>query len=1574
MESVNNTQPEPGRGQGDGKAATRSEKPRRRLNLKLIFGALAVLGVVFVGTAALWWFAIHRNPGRYASRGDASAAKGDYKAAIQSYGRALYFMRRSDSRRGPVLMKLADAFGKFPAKTIYEAYFSFQNIISTLDQVTDASPKDKEAFTRLLNYYYQTARETGTDLAWEKLRNKAQVLAAKNPDDPLVLKYHGIAQLVWVSKGKASEKERTRAHDALQTAIRLQPKDADLSFYLAAWHMNEARVLSSEGQGEKAAAMRSEARKVATDFAAQHPDVPEARLNQIRVLADIGNSANDKESTAQALAVANAMEKDLLVGDSPAVTRELAVYLRIADRDLVDLPNGRKSLRGIERSATLLKHILNKHPANLDALLELGALYRITGRFDEAEALFAKASEDRPAAVGPTVIKERNIQLVASYELINLKLTRREASTDPQAQEALLKDARAKFVEFKKMAVNSPAAEFIEGRLAQADGDLWKAVTKLDVAINNMDRKNPEASLQCGKVLAQLGQTGAAMKRLESVLTQAESPPDQRVKAATEMAQILIRLRQFNDARQILQSLIKAIPDDKDVRLLMATSMLEESRVLAVVSPQDASTYMTEARNVLEPLLAKGDAQALRQLADIYLMSGNQVKAHDTLAEYVQKNPADQASLRNLVAIERNLGSTDAAVERVRKAIQGLPDNPALRMLRATLEKRDEYWQVMPDLFALALQKDDFQRNMGMVGFYIMLGKRDDALKALDDAEKIKPDDKSVLFLRFDKAVQEQNWDEAQRVLVRMEKSKLDPAEVHLRKGQLALLRNQSFEAVSGFSAVVQLRPLFSEAWALLGNAHRLGGDLGNASSDYQKALEVKPDNIMALRGMFYLNDSWQQYPKALDYLRLCIRCDPRNDELFYTYLNYLSAYGDKQEAIRLRKTLAEKQPANEDNRRGLAQLLLQVNQQAAAKEELTSLLKKNPDNRDNIGAMAFFHLVANQPDDGRKLIQDYLDRRSGKATVEDWLLLSRYLRQIGDKTGTRAAFDKAVAVQDPKTMPASLELAGWLLQMSELAESLKAYREVRDGTQAVQVWPVILDLLMRLNNLEEAEKELAGWKAAVSWNSPQAVTESLLLNARGRAAEADRVITDALKKEPKNAGLYLVRAQIHFGDNSESLQAVVKGDLEKALDLNPALVRARELLADWYLNRNRLEEAADNLRKLILARSDFPPYRTQLARVLARQEKNEDLVRLLDESIARIPELPVWYQLKAAYLKQERRLAEAVKALAKACELSPTLENVTVYAEALLDTNAPEPALAILDKYPNYVSGSPILLAIHVRALVGVQKGFSASAEFTKALDLTGASYNDLEQVVGQITKVTPAAEVLKMLEAQQKDKKSVVIQLMLAKVYLDQQDYDRALPLLETLREQVPPADPLLVNVLWYAGASYYNTRQFLKARGAYEALLRLQPSHGAALNNLSYLLAEDLKKPEDALPLAEKAATFWQATDTERANVLDTLGRVQYLAGKLVDAELTLQRSIQLKSLPVNRLHMAEVMAGRNRFTEARAELQVARQLALPRGDKDLLARIEHLAEAVDQKLAPKSLVPPPTSSMGGKLPKP
>ncbi len=163
----------------------------------------------------------------------------------------------------------------------------------------------------------------------------------------------------------------------------------------------------------------------------------------------------------------------------------------------------------------------------------------------------------------------------------------------------------------------------------------------------------------------------------------------------------------------------------------------------------------------------------------------------------------------------------------------------------------------------------------------------------------------------------------------------------------------------------------------------------------------------------------------------------------------------------------------------------------------------------------------------------------------------------------------------------------------------------------------------------------------------------------------------------------------------------------------------------------------------------------------------------------------------------------------------------------------------------------------------------------------------------------------------------------LLRAEVRMAKRDMQGARRFLEEATskdKRLPAAQVILASLYEQAG-------EYDKAIERYRLSLELTPDNPLALNNLAYALAVRRNSPAEALPMAEKAYTLSKANP----NITDTLGWIQHLLGDN-DRALALLTEAS-KGAPENaeiRLHLSLLHSARNEFEACGRELARALEL--------------------------------------------
>ena len=1542
---------------------------RFRLNWKLVLAVVGMLGFLGMAGGAMWVLSGRKNPGRYEAQAEAAFRQGNYKDAIPLYGRSLHLAVKKEDRIR-LTKRIAETIAKLPIEKNIMADQYFRTILQQKEDLLELDPEDTVTMGEVLEAYFVIASDSGTNLAWDDLRLKSERLLAKIPNSPLALKYNGIAKVVWMERFKLEDKLRRETRDVFERARRAMPADHDLAFYLAVWYINESRVLYELSRKDEASEALALARKVMEDHVKVYPDSLDAQFKLTRVLVDVGrataaieSSPDMQDASLQADRRMAVLEKRMLAEDNPQLTLDLAGLIRQADNQPVMLPDNQYSTRGNERAIVLLNHVLAKHPGQCEALYGLGAIYRATKRLDLAVGNYAKAAEGRVVAVDVTALRQRSVQLAALYEWIRALLEKREQTEDTVTCRNLLQEAKDILARFREDVAATPAMDLLEGRMALADNKLWLAVEKLDAADVRLEHKNPEPVFLAGMALNRLGQYGAALNRLQAAFSLPESASgDMRVRIAKELVDPLAHLGRIEEATRITHALNQGTPNDADTHLLMARVLEAQAKAVGLGRNQEKLQLLWQAINLIRPWANQGNSRAERQLSGLFLSLGDPEQARSILSRYVKKVPDDRQALGQLVEVELKLGLADSAVAHAREAIARQGSNPvaelAIRAIQATSGPLKDQGAFL--LFA-ALDPVPVARDLKVEEKLRSLGMNEEAEQALARVELVAPNAPELALRQFENAMRAKNIAGAEAAIAQAEKRQADAAEIMLMRARVAMAWQRLSEASAALGDATRKRPFWSEAWTLLGAVHRNMGSTTEAAADFQKAIEIKPDNQAALLEMFRLADYEKDHEKALGCLRLMLRNSPDDSSLMDMFLGYQSQFGDKREALRIREQMATLRPEDFANRRALALLYLGAKQLDRAQKILTPLLREVPDDRENILAAAMLERAYGRLANGKKLFDEYLLRRGKNATVDDWLTFAQFLRQTALLEETAMAYNKARALQDPKTLPVLREMAEWKASANAPVEALALYREYRKKTKNQEVIPIILDLLMNLGRSDEAEAELAAWKKATApaVSIRQVVAEALLLSARGRNAAADQTINAALVSHGEIAILYLIRARIHINDTlDDTVQNQVKSDLLKVLQLTPNDLAAREMVQNWYLRRNRLPEAIDQLRELVRMKPDNFSYRNQLAQLYIRQGNRDDAVRFLKQCVVDAND-PLWHRMLALIYRDQGKLDGTLSEYAVAYNMqqNPSAESTSMYVEVLVETGQAQTACEIGAKNPQLLKKAPLLNALLGRAAAVTGDLVAADRYFTTAINLAASTETDMENVIRQIRLVEPSKAVISRLEKVRQLTNPALVDLCTARVLMGDGRTDEAIATIEAVLRNLPASERVVrQSALWLVGAAYQSKHQFIKARTAYEGLLRLQPDNLAVLNNLALLVAEELKKPEEALPLAIKAAAGWQGTDDDRGNILDTLGRIQFLAGFRSDAIRTLQNSIALQDAPLSRLHLAEALIGQARTIEARSELIKVRQQLEKKGgngDAELREKLATLWASVEKQ---------------------
>ncbi|MBB6429300.1 tetratricopeptide repeat protein [Algisphaera agarilytica] len=1472
----------------------------------------------------------------------------DYRLAAQSYGKAW----NRDPQNVDLLIKYIEARSNMTVRDQFEAKRVLGEIMQLTRQTTELRPDDEQMLEDYYQLLYRWAREFNIGSFYNDLYSLASTRLETKPDNIPALKFRGISQAVQISDAMDRTRQQEIRQD-LETVLQARPGDTDVLYYLARWHLYDAnRTERSAPDSDHAKDARAQTAELAERALAADPDNPSVKIEYFNVMLAlleahrqrIRKSSNDEERAEAAQSyrdgfakiepVLNNLEAALLQNpEPPLVVQQVAEILPRVDKQLavMDLLIAGESVESapkntpnhLDRTERLLRSASAARPDMLLYKLMLANVLKLQLQLDDAHEIYLLARDYPIAGNFEASLRDQVLRQQAVYEVANIELIRAEAATDPERRTQLLADADKAVDELEAVTDKDARVLMLRGKLALLRNETTHAMVFIDQASTLYQDRDIEALLLSARARQAEQQWGAAVERLERVLelVQGGSREDIQMNIRLQLAEMLLRSRKLPEAREQISIVLESEPNNTvAIRLLAQWYTIDKQYDKAIA--------------LLEPLKDTDPAVATT-LAQLYGSTGQADRSREMLRAEFEKNPTD------LNLLQRTLQSTESTDEKfalLDEAEASGALSSAITMLRSQLQSQVDQTPMTLDEMVAHIDKTDaseLDRSIRKAQIYLQNNEIEKSREAFKVAQKIEPDNDKVLILAFDLAVRDKEFDQARRLAATAGKRNLDLAEGHFLRGQLAAAEGKLQQALSSYDLALKQRPVFDEGWRQYADLLLRAEDPSEAIEAYGTSLEQKPDNINALAGLARAYNSMGRHSQALDTLRDAVSYRPNDQVLLGQYLTYEQRFGDPATVRRVRMEMVESQPENIQNLLSLAILHAEAGETEEALALIDQAEKVQGVQLNTVAARAGTLRLSERVDEGKKVISDYIAQRGDEVTTEDYLLLARYHLTSREFNEALTVYNQAVAIEDPAAQPASRELADVLFNAGRLDESVNIYQSLFDGSaedQKTVLGSRLAESLLRLNRVDEAV-------AVLDQLQPTATTDALramAANQNGDRQKALDYVNASLGKNSRNPLTYVQRASL-LAINPET-QANALDDVQQALQINPDMVNALALQAQIQAALGQDNEAAYSLRLLLDKAPGNNVARRRLAQLYLNQQRIDEAEQLIREGLELEPGNPTWLELSAGVSASRGNIPQAIASLEQLVAANPTSQSLSQLSLLYLQANRAGDAQALLEQHPEAISTSPELQGVRGSVLVALGQTEPAQRVFALALQRS-SSIGEVSTVLRQMISSLGQAQATALAESVTDMKDPSWIGLTLANQSLAEQDYSGALQRLDTLRQQVPASNSsthILIERM--AGLAMLQNRDFEGAKEAYLRLLDIDPDNIEVLNNLAYILSHHLDKPDEALPMAQRAAE--QAPTN--AEILDTLGWIQYQLGNTENARATLERSVQARPIPANTLHLGRVYLETGNSRRARPLFEQCIELAEQAGDAETADR--------------------------------
>lgn len=479
-----------------------------------------------------------------------------------------------------------------------------------------------------------------------------------------------------------------------------------------------------------------------------------------------------------------------------------------------------------------------------------------------------------------------------------------------------------------------------------------------------------DARLKLGKVQLLFGETDAAMEQAEFVLKDS----GQNLEALALKASVLIRQKKQPEALTIIDNILKEKPDHTDALSLKALIYMENGDFTKALALIDAAKK-SDINNIgLDFFKIQLDAKAKN--IDAVLVDYEKL---------VASHPENQEFKVTLAKIYVQTGKTKEAEELLQGLIESEPNNVQLKLLlldflSATAKERvDLQFQqftehhkdqprILLDLANWMIARRNFEVAKTALNRVIEL--EDDSIVGLsaqtllakmafdnrdfEKSEKIVKeilkanssyDDAKVLQARL--LLVKEQYDDAISLLNKVIWSKEDSEEANLLLGQTFLIKGDQKQADKHFLSVLEANPANLQALTYLYDKAMKAKDVKSGKNMVEKALSVRPDDIVFLEKLANINLAEQDWDGAKTTIQK-IANSPNplaNDVASYLLAQVLQGQGNYAKAVEIYKELLTKFPENSDALGNMARCYEKLNKRAEMIDFLDTLLAKNPKN-----------------------------------------------------------------------------------------------------------------------------------------------------------------------------------------------------------------------------------------------------------------------------------------------------------------------------------------------------------------------------------------------------------------------------------------------------------------------------------------------------------------------------------------------------------------------------------------------------------------------------------------------------
>lgn len=1542
---------------------------KKKLNKRFLLISGLVLAGVALGGAALFYKMRHRiDPDELVAIGKSHVEKHDYAEAVRYFGGALTVRGSDPSLRvmyGDALSHLAVKDREYYARARAE-----------YQQALQIDPKHPEALRRLFKMAKDELEQSPQPSTLEETASLAKRLFEVDPNNLEARAY--IDQVTLLRYQMSNDLELEEADAALQRMDQLSaehPECPDALLFAARTRLVKASKLTSVNRGAARELIDSAVQSVRQRL----QDRPEDAMAHLVAAQVTATAASFGQAQAQMergdVARREAMDKAIALNEEAYRLAQRASELakpedgpRFVTARMLYADWARRRF-DYDQAESALRSVIEVRPWDLQPRLELAELLAQRERTEESLKLLREPLPEAPELTGMQALMALYLEsakelAIARYELDSLNRQMRQSPKSLQE--------RLKLVEPIEQALQS-------------------AITKYRI---QADR--PEVLRLQGGILVMKDQFAEAIKTLNRALGQLPGG-DESARARLMRLEITLllvtanmQLRQWEQARGMLESLLKEVPQFRPARELLVRLLIDPSvndyasarphvdyllngdPARGVKGDPDNPLYQRWQTLLLDPATLaeryKQMPEATRQERIEKMRVAARLKNYQEVVRIAQlmrhDNPSDREATLLQASALAEMGRKDEAKQVLREGLQADANMANAADLLAALEAETgnpEDRARFRREQAMKLE-DPYRRNMALFNIARDEGKMDEAIGHLVEAEKTAPDSTAAELL-FGHYAGLRDWTKAEQYLEKLAQRNADQASGRLYRARLLAAQGRIEDGLSLARQVTTDLPDLAAGWLTWAQLLQLQADplpptsvakirlLEEASSRYVQVIDRQSNNIDAVRGMIECLRQLGRFERAKPYIDIGRRLRPEDRAFRQLELSWEIAFGDPRKLIESRKQFVEADPSVAEHWRSLGVAysgsVRRIESEGGPESEREKYLslaaetfgkaaERFPDQPDFVEFQADTLRQLKRTAEGVAAIKRFMALPEQRDKPTGVLMLATLYARDGRAIAAINDLQDFLAAHPGPQPEVRIRLAQLLRMANRLEDALKLLAGADDHPD---IRRERVEMLIGVGRLDEARSIVD--KAMSVEPTPELHTLAALIELRsGKIDDAMASVQQGLKLNPNYPGGLYYRAVIGLNMPRPDHAAVI-ADLRRVKELVPGNVENRLLLAEVLQTRNDFEAAISELEGIVAER---PTERRAVLRLVdlyvtrSTPPRYNDAVRIVRAARDQpgLSDSPELLNAEAAILLSLNRPAKAEPVIRKALSVQPgSIELQRTFVRTLAALQRYDEIGRFADAGLRQAPEEPWLHLVRGVAQAGLRNRGAAMQSFAKALELCEARNNRplALQVIDQ-AGASLGGDAARELLGKRFDDPGW--KLYVARLYERERQLDKAIDLVEAVLANRSSLKPVQVQEALRQASQLYQTKipvDFDKAYEALKELLTEVPEDPEVLNNLAYLLVgPDAPggREKEALKYSSKSFELLSRSGPVNPYVADTHAWVLILNNQLDEGVRILEEVLARKEFAEAYLHIGEGYLRKKAAQQALSSLKRGREV--------------------------------------------